>query len=316
MEQQSKITKIQELTYELKVKDIMTRNVITVSPEQLMAELRAILRDNRISGVPVIEDEKLVGIVSIEDFIICCLEQGGLNSRIRDRMTRNVDTIFADEPVIHAANKFERYGYGRLPVLDRDTGRLVGIVSRGDIVKGLLHKLHIDYQDEEIRRYRASHIFEDIAADKVCLILEYDIKSLDFQHAGECGSRLKKSLMRMNVNPQIVRRAAIAAFEAEMNIVIHSLGGMLILSIFPDMLKLEAHDIGPGIPDIELAMQPGYSTANEKIREMGFGAGMGLCNIKNCADEMRLESVVGKGTDLEVIIYMKDENGNNKGNHQ
>ncbi|MHB9095375.1 MAG: ATP-binding protein [Eubacteriales bacterium] len=133
--------------------------------------------------------------------------------------------------------------------------------------------------------------------------LEYPIKGMDFLAAGEASSNIKHTLQLIGFSPAIIRKVAIAAYEAEMNIVIHGSQGVLKTLINPDKIELVAEDTGPGIPDIELAMQEGYSTAPDNIREMGFGAGMGLPNIKNCADEFTLDSMVNKGTTLRVIIY-------------
>ncbi len=133
--------------------------------------------------------------------------------------------------------------------------------------------------------------------------LEYPIKGMDFLAAGEASSNIKHTLQLIGFSPAIIRKVAIAAYEAEMNIVIHGSQGVLKTLINPAKIELVAEDTGPGIPDIELAMQEGYSTAPDNIREMGFGAGMGLPNIKNCADEFTLDSIVNKGTTLKVIIY-------------
>ncbi len=133
--------------------------------------------------------------------------------------------------------------------------------------------------------------------------LEFAIKGMDFLRAGEASSNVKHTLQLIGFPPAIIRRVAIAAYEAEMNIVIHADQGILRTVIHPDKIELVADDSGPGIPDIELAMKEGYSTAPDHIREMGFGAGMGLPNIKNCADEFSLDSTVGKGTTLKAVIY-------------
>jgi anti-sigma regulatory factor (Ser/Thr protein kinase) len=113
---------------------------------------------------------------------------------------------------------------------------------------------------------------------------------------------LKRTLSRLEIHPHVVRRAAIIAYEAEMNIVIYTDGGELIAKVEPGQITIEAKDSGPGIPDLQLALTPGYSTAAEWVRELGFGAGVGLCNIKQCADETNLDSAVGKGTRLEARI--------------
>jgi len=301
------ITRVQELAYELKVEQAMTKDVIKVRPKNRMGELREILRVNRISGTSVVDEDKLVGIVSIEDFIKC-LADGEIDTFIEEKMTRKVETLYADEPLIHAVNKFNKHGFGRFPVIERSNGKLVGIISKSDIIRTLLKELEIDYHEEEIHRYRASHIFEDMIADKTTLIFEYNIAGQDFKRAGESASGLKKSLTRLGIHPQILRRVAIATYEAEMNIVIFTSGGHITAYVKPDEIRVKATDSGPGIPDVEQAMQPGFSTASPTVQEWGFGAGMGLPNIKKCADKMNINSVVGKGTKLEVIIYTGEKN--------
>jgi CBS domain-containing protein/anti-sigma regulatory factor (Ser/Thr protein kinase) len=297
-------TKVQELVYELKIEHVMIKSVITASPDNLMCELRDVLRDQRISGVPVIEKNKVVGIVSIEDFIKC-LADGEVNSPIRNKMTRGVKFLYADEPLTNAIQQFEKYGYGRFPVVDRENGKLVGIITKGNIIEGLLKQLEIDYHEEEIHRYRASHIFDDIVAENACIRLRYDIKGRDFKQAGTASSALKKTLNRLGIDREIVRRIAIASYEAEMNMVIYTDGGTLAAEAQRDQVKIEASDSGPGIPDIERAMQPGFSTAPEWIRELGFGAGMGLNNIQRCADNIDLRSEVGHGTNLVTTFYLR-----------
>lgn len=133
--------------------------------------------------------------------------------------------------------------------------------------------------------------------------LEHHIKGMDFITAGEASSNIKHTLQLIGYPPAIIRRVAIAAYETEMNLVIHANSGVIKTSINVDKIEIIAEDTGPGILDIELAMQEGYSTAPDNIREMGFGAGMGLPNIRNCADEFTLDSVYGEGTTLRVVIY-------------
>jgi len=297
------ITRLQELAYELKVEDAMTRNVLTVSPEATMAEVRELLRVNRISGMPVMENGRMVGIVTIED-LIKALAAGELQATVRERMHPRPVTLYADEPLVHAVARFSELKFGRFPVIDRQ-GKLVGIITQGDIVRAMLKRLEISYREEEIHRYRASHIFEDIIADEVALVFGYRVKARDFGHAGEASSGLKRTLGRLGIRPDIIRRVAVATYEAEINIVVYSVdGGEIVAEVRRDRIKIEAIDHGPGIPDIELAMQPGWSTAPDWVREMGFGAGMGLPNIKACADVMKLESTVGVGTHLTIIIYV------------
>lgn len=307
MERAREISKVQELVHELKVEDVMTRDVITVTAQTSMTELREILREHRISGTPVFEGGELVGIISVED-LIKALADGEMEATVGEKVSREIKTLYADEPLVHAVNFFTRYGYGRFPVVDRP-GDLVGILTGGDIIRGLLKKLEIEYQEEEIHRYRASHLFEDIVADQATLVFRYDVAGQDFAQAGSAASKLKRTLGRLGIDPRIIRRAAIAAYEAEMNIVVFTTGGELLAEVRPERIKIEAYDDGPGIPDIEAAMQPGFSTAPEWVREMGFGAGMGLTNIQNCSDEMKLESTVGVGTCLQAVFHVEGGSG-------
>lgn len=299
----TELTRVQELVYELKIEQVMTKNVITVTPDCTIQELKEILRVKRISGVPVVEGDKLVGIISIEG-LIKSLERGELSATVGEKMTTQVQTVRADESVVSAVNLFARFGYGRFPVVNAE-GKLVGILTQGDIVRGLLRQMEVQWHAEEIHRYRASHIFEDIESDQTGLILRYFIKTHDFIHGGEASSKIKRALERLGGHPRIVRRVAVAAYEAEMNVIIHSYGGEMIVEVRPERMKITVIDNGPGIPDVEKAMQPGFSTAPDWIRELGFGAGMGLNNIKACADEMKLTSEMGVGTRLELIFKLQ-----------
>ncbi len=135
------------------------------------------------------------------------------------------------------------------------------------------------------------------------IYLEFPIEGKNFLAAGEASSRLKNTLQHIGFPAALIRRVAVAAYEAEMNIIIHAHHGTLKAEITPKAVTIYAEDEGPGIPDIELAMQEGYSTAPDYIREMGFGAGMGLPNIKKCTDELVIETEIGRGTRLKMVIY-------------
>ncbi len=292
-------SRLQELIYTLRVRDVMKEEVITVTPQTPMREFKELLRLKRISGAPVVEGTRLVGIISLED-LIKALEKGEMDTLVRDKMTTGVEALYVDEPLVQAINRMIRFDFGRFPVLDR-SGQLVGILTRGEIIRGLLRRLEVDYREEEIHRYRASHIFEDIVSDRTSLILRYQVQPLDFTHGGAASSKIKRAIERLGGSPVIARRVGVAAYEAEMNLIIHAeQGGEMVVEIQPDQVHIVATDTGPGIADVEQAMRPGFSTAPEWIREMGFGAGMGLLNIQHCADEMRLESKLGEGTRLET----------------
>jgi serine/threonine-protein kinase RsbT len=129
---------------------------------------------------------------------------------------------------------------------------------------------------------------------------EFSVPCGDFQNAGEASSRVKKILQQIGVNAAIVRRVAVACYEAEMNVVIHSVGGTVKLDADAERVLIVVQDKGPGIDDIELAMTPGYSTAPDHIRELGFGAGMGLPNMKNCSSDFQIRSEKGIGTTVRM----------------
>jgi anti-sigma regulatory factor (Ser/Thr protein kinase)/predicted transcriptional regulator len=283
----------------------MKDNVFTVSPQNHMSELQDILQEKRISGTPVVDKGKLVGIISIDDFIRWLAEREE-DCPISDKMTREVQTLYADEALIHAVNKFEKHGFGRFVVIDRQDKRLRGIITKGNIIEGLLKKLEIDYHKEETQGERIQRFFEDIYADRIALLFQYDVAGRDFKRAGESSSRLKATLGRLGLHPQVIRRVVIATYEAEMNLIIYTDGGRIRVRVEPHEILVKVEDSGPGIPDIEKALQPGYSTAPDWVRELGFGAGMGLNNISNCADRMDLKSTAGKGTRLSIRIFVED----------
>jgi CBS domain-containing protein/anti-sigma regulatory factor (Ser/Thr protein kinase) len=300
------ITRTEELAYELKVEEVMTRDVKHLTPSMPMHQALELFRTERISGAPVVLNDVLCGVVSLED-LIRCLTSNDLNALVEAYMTADPVTIRYTDPVIEALKLFVTTKHGRLPVVD-EKNHMLGILTKGDITLGILDALQHDYQVEEIRRYRASHLFEDIISDRSSLILRYDIKPRDFTSGGAASSNIKRALLRLGANPQIARRCGIAIYEAEMNLIIHTTnGGVIRVEIEPHQISIEASDDGPGIQDVELAMRPGYSTATDEVRELGFGAGMGLVNIQRCVDSMKLESTWGKGTRLRMKLFLNPD---------
>jgi CBS domain-containing protein/anti-sigma regulatory factor (Ser/Thr protein kinase) len=297
------ITRVEELGYELKVGQVMTTDVVTFSPETTILEALDVIKQHRISGAPVTVDGKLVGIISMED-LIRALRDGRIDRSVSNYMSKDLITVKAMEKVVDALKIFAKTKVGRLPVVD-ENNKLVGLLTKGDITNGLLNALQRDYQAEEIIRYRASHLFEDIESDRTSLILRYRIIKDDFVHGGAASNNIKRALLRLGANRQIARKCGIAVYEAEMNLIIHTNnGGFLRVEIEPHKITIEAYDDGPGIEDVEKALTPGYSTATESIREKGFGAGMGLVNIRSCVDEMNIKSSKESGTNLFMTMYL------------
>lgn len=137
------------------------------------------------------------------------------------------------------------------------------------------------------------------------IMLTYDISPDDFTRAGEASSDVKGKLKQMGVSPEAVRKVAIAMYEGEINMVIHAKGGKIIVTITPARIEIVLADVGPGIPDIEMAMKAGYSTAPDEVRSLGFGAGMGLPNMKKYTDEMKIETELGVGTTITMAVNLQ-----------
>ena len=132
--------------------------------------------------------------------------------------------------------------------------------------------------------------------------LHYEVDGTDFTRAGEASAAVKKTLRQLGINPGVIRKVAIALYEGEINMVIHADGGYIDVEIHPDKITLALCDKGKGIENIELAMQEGYSTAPDEVRSLGFGAGMGLPNMKRYADDMKIDTEFGKGTCITMCV--------------
>lgn len=136
------------------------------------------------------------------------------------------------------------------------------------------------------------------------MILTYKVQGGDFSNAGKCSSEVKKVLKQLNIDHKIIKKVVIALYEGEVNIVAHAYHGVITVEIDTEKIKITLKDEGPGIPDINKAMEQGYSTASPIVRELGFGAGMGLPNMKKNTDYMYISSEVNKGTEVILINYL------------
>ena len=136
--------------------------------------------------------------------------------------------------------------------------------------------------------------------------LTYEVSDEDFTRAGEASSDVKKKLRQIGVPPEAIRKVAIAMYEGEINMVIHANGGTITVLVDAESIEMILADRGPGIPDVEKAMQAGYSTAPENVRNLGFGAGMGLPNMKKYSDEMEVETTLGVGTTVKMKVFISE----------
>jgi len=291
-----------ELIYQLKIKDVMATNIIIGNKKQTMRQVQVLMRDNQISGVPIVEEGRLVGLVTLND-VITALDKGHIDRPVEERMTKNVISLQDDMPLSFAISYLNKYRYGRFPVLNKDHD-LVGILSSSDVIRSLLVEMN-----REVQRLEKLNKDMDGFCPQ-CSEMEYSIPHYDFEIAGKASTEIKKALKQRNYDPKIIRRIAIASYELEINLVVHSDGGNIHCSIQPDKVIITASDTGPGIEDVNLALQEGWSTANDYIRSLGFGAGMGLANTKRVSDEFSIKSAKGSGTTVRSVVYInstKDE---------
>jgi CBS domain-containing protein/anti-sigma regulatory factor (Ser/Thr protein kinase) len=291
-----------ELIYQLKIKDVMATAVITGRKDQTMRHIQAMMRENHITGMPIVEGPRLVGLVSIDD-IVTALDKGYMDLPVEERMTKNVIVLQDDMPLSFAISYLNKYHYGRFPVLNKNHD-LVGILTSTDVIRTLLVEMN-----REVLRLEKMHQDAEGAAP-VYAQMEFVINRYDFELAGRASTEIKKALKQRNYDPKMIRRAAIASYELEINQVVHSQGGTIRCSIQPSRVIITASDTGPGIEDVNQALQEGWSTANEYIRSLGFGAGMGLANTKRVSDEFSIKSSLGSGTMVRSVIYVhspKDE---------
>jgi len=297
-----KVSVAQVLIYELRVRDAMTQPPVTGAPDDSLRTIQHLMKTHRISGVPILQNGVPVGLVSIED-IINALDQGHVNDPAERWMTRKIVALRDHFSLVRAVEEFDRHGFGRFPVLN-SRGELVGVLTRGDITACLMQQLE---KRAEEAAAREAALFSGQTSDleqTKSVVVQTEVKSGDYDSAGKISQHMRQILRARGVDPDIQRRAAIIAYEAEMNMIIHSIGGDLSVVISPGMVVIEAVDRGPGIENVELAMQEGWSTAGPLARELGFGAGMGLPNIKKCSDQFEIHSEMSVGTRLHSEVLL------------
>ena len=296
-----RISVAQVLVYELRVRDAMSKPPITAAPTDTLRAVQNLMKARRISGVPISDGDKLLGLISIED-IIRALDKGYIDDCVQQHMTRKVITLRDHFSLVRAVAEFDRHEFGRFPVLDGND-RLVGVLTRGDITGCLMQ--HLERRAEEALAHEAALRAERVAndtADRV--VIRARVRTGDYDSAGKLSQRMRQVLRERGVASEVRRRAAVVAFEVETNIIIHSLGGEITATIDPAKVCIEAVDVGPGIENVEQAMQEGWSTAGRLPRELGFGAGMGLPNIKRCSDSLEIKSDNKHGTRLRSEIHL------------
>ena len=282
-----------ELIYQLKIKDVMATAVITGEKNQTMRHIQAMMRENHLTGMPIVDGHKLVGLVSIND-IVTALDEGKINCLVEERMTKDIVVLQEDMPLSIAVSYLNKYQYGRFPVLNKNQ-ELVGILSSLEVIRALL----VEMNREVLRLEKLQKTSGPVSAFSE---MEFNIPRYDFEIAGRASTEIKKTLKQLNFNPKLIRRVAVASYELEINLVVHSNGGTISYRIQPDKITIVAADTGPGIADVNQALQEGWSTADEYVRSLGFGAGMGLANTKRVSDEFIINSALGSGTTVRAVI--------------
>ena len=281
-----------ELLYKLRVRDVMARDLVVIRRDATMRELQQLMQARRVSGVPVVENKRLFGIVSIED-LLQALDARRMDEPVANFMAANVVTVEDDMPLAIVISYFNKYEYRRFPVLNA-RGEAVGIVTARSINTRLLVELF-----RELARIENQYVLP-LSENASCFFQTFRVARSDFENAGTAATEIKTVLQKRGIDPKIIRRVAIAAYELEMNLVVHSDGGTLTFRADEGEVQLIAKDQGPGIANVDLAMQEGWTTANDWVKSLGFGAGMGLPNAKRVSDEFHIASELGKGTTVTV----------------
>ena len=289
---------VMELLQRFKVGDVMKRTIMSVDRTTPLREAQRIMRENHISGVPVAENDRLFGIISVND-IINALDGGWIGDTCEKHMSSSLVVLESGMPLAYALRYFSNYTYGRFPVLDSNR-KLVGIISQRDVMRALLVELSVEVRKLE---RKISNRTPEHPSDKY-FRREYAVLHNDLANAGKAANEIRQILKEKKVDRAIARRVAVAAYELEINICIHSHGGVLTFILADDKVTIQAKDRGPGIADIEWACRDGTSTANDWIRSMGFGAGMGLSNSKRVADEFDIQSELGKFTKVTCTFKL------------
>ena len=290
---------ILDIIYRVKIRDVMSKNPNTVAPDDTVMNAKKLLKEKGISGMPVVKDRHLKGIISTHD-IFECYERGSMNDRVSDYMSRNIVMLEEDMPISFALTYFNKYKYRRFPVLNKNK-EISGIITSRDINVYLLNEINSELQKIDKKKQKES---EKISKGK--FYKQFNIRKFDFENAGKVSFSIKKTLKKNNIPQPVIRRVSIAVYELEINQVVHSNGGHIVFVMDENEITINAVDSGPGIKNLDQALEEGYSTASEWIRSQGFGAGMGLPNVKRVSDNFEISSTPEKGT--EVIINIKTGN--------
>ncbi len=288
---------IRELITRLRVCDVMSTDVITAARSDTLRSVQMKMKEKGITGVPISEKGRVFGIISVDD-IIQALDEGHITDRVDMHMTKNVVLLEEYLPLSLAVSHFQRYPYGRFPVVNKE-GLLAGIISSRDILTKLL--LEINREVDRLETLLPASVPQ---SERHSGFREYTIKKYDLDNGGKATESAKKMCESIGLDSRTCRRIAVIVYELEINLAIHSYGGVISCSYTPECFRIVSRDNGPGIADAGLAATPGYTTANDWVKSLGFGAGMGLPNVKRVADEFHINSARGHGTVVTAAVFL------------
>ena len=292
---------IRELITRLRVSDVMNTTLYTGKATTPLRAAQKMMRENQISGIPIVSDQGILeGIVSVDD-IIKALDHSYIEEPIAKYMTTDLITLRSHLPLTVAISYFEKYAFHRFPVVNHEV-KLVGIISSRDILNKLLSEIN-----QEVDKLEELLPEEKILSQEF-FYQKFPVKAKDMKEAGKASAEIKKFCTRSGFGRRLCRKVAVASFELEINIAVHSHGGSITVIRESDTLQIIAQDRGPGISSITDAMKEGFSTANDWVRSFGFGAGMGLPNIKRVCDQFHISSDTNHGTMVTATFFLQGDN--------
>lgn len=287
-----------EVIYSTNIRDVMSANPVTISRETPMSKVQELMRDHGVSGLPVAEEGRLFGIISVHD-LIEILQNGRLDLPVSECMTKRVVTLEEEMPLSLAISTFSKYPYGRFPVVNA-AQRLTGIITVRDINVTLVNRLL-----QQVTKFES--MFDNEVTPGIKLSRVFQTQQHDFENGGKASTAIKKHLVDHHVDRSLIKRVAIASYELEINQVVHSIGGTISYHITPEAVEILVQDRGPGIKDVDKALKEGFTTADDWIKSLGFGAGLGLPNAKRVSDIFFIHSEPGVGTTVKAVIHLKEK---------
>lgn len=286
---QSESLVVRELITRLRIYDVMSTTLHTAKEEDSLRTIQKLMKTAKVSGIPIVDENwYLKGIITVDD-IIRALDKGYIDEPAGQHMVQGIITLEDTFPLTVGISYFEKYSFRRFPVVNKNN-RLVGIISGRDVLNALLYEINneVDKLEELIpeSKIHSSEFF----------YRKFHVEAKNMETAGLASAEIKKFCKRSNFHRKLIRRIGVACFELEINIAVHSLGGSITIVRDKDHIQIIAQDKGPGIEDLDAAMREGFSTANDWVRSYGFGAGMGLPNIKRVSDNFHISSDNAHGT--------------------